>query len=33
VRELASDITKGKTTVLGKAKAVYDGIVDNMHRD
>lgn len=33
VRELASEITMGKTTVLAKAKAVYDWVVDNMRRD
>ncbi len=33
VKALADDITKGQTTVLGKARAVYDWIVDNMYRD
>jgi len=33
VRQLAGNITKGKGTVLLKARAVYDWIVDNMHRD
>ncbi|OHE17158.1 MAG: hypothetical protein A2X96_10875 [Syntrophobacterales bacterium GWC2_56_13] len=33
VKRLAGEITKGKTTCLAKARAVYDWIVENMHRD
>jgi transglutaminase-like putative cysteine protease len=33
VKEIAAEITKGKTTVLAKARAVYDWIVENMRRD
>jgi transglutaminase-like putative cysteine protease len=33
VKELADKITKGKKTNLDKAKAIYDWIVNNMHRD
>lgn len=33
VNELAGDITKGKTTILAKARAVYHRIVENMRRD
>lgn len=33
VKEIAADITKGKATVLAKARAVYDWIVENMRRD
>jgi transglutaminase-like putative cysteine protease len=33
VKEYALKITKGKKTVLAKARAVYDWIVDNMRRD
>jgi transglutaminase-like putative cysteine protease len=33
VRELANEITKGKTTVLEKARAIYDWICENMRRD
>jgi transglutaminase-like putative cysteine protease len=33
VKDLAARITKGKSTVLAKAKAVYGWIVENMHRD
>lgn len=33
VKELASEITKGKKTNLEKARATYDWIVNNMHRD
>lgn len=33
VKDLADRITKGKTTVLAKAKAVYGWIVENMRRD
>lgn len=33
VKSLAERITAGKTTVLGKAKAIYDWVVENMHRD
>ncbi|MCK4837414.1 MAG: transglutaminase domain-containing protein [Desulfobulbaceae bacterium] len=33
VGELAAKITKGKTTVLAKAKAIYDWTCDNMYRD
>ncbi len=33
VKEYALKITKGKMTVLAKARAVYDWIVDNMRRD
>lgn len=33
VKEYAMKITKGKKTNLAKARAIYDWIVDNMHRD
>ncbi len=33
VRELAQEITRGKTTVLARARAIYDWICDNMYRD
>jgi len=33
VKELADKITKGKTGVEEKAKAIYDWVVDNMYRD
>jgi transglutaminase-like putative cysteine protease len=33
VKELAAKITKGKTTVKDKAKAIYDWTVENMYRD
>ncbi|WP_333654707.1 transglutaminase-like domain-containing protein [Dissulfurispira sp.] len=33
VKELAEKITKDKKTNLAKARAIYDWIVDNMHRD
>lgn len=33
VKALADEITKGKTTVQGRARAIYDWICDNMHRD
>ncbi|KJS00923.1 MAG: transglutaminase [Desulfobulbaceae bacterium BRH_c16a] len=33
VKVLADEITAGKTTVLGKAKAIYDWICGNMYRD
>ena len=33
VKALADRITKGKTTVLGKAKAIYDWTCENMYRD
>lgn len=33
IKELAADITKGKTTIQARARAVYDWIVDNMRRD
>ncbi len=33
VKILADQITMGKTTVLEKAKAIYDWICDNMYRD
>ena len=33
VKILANRITKGKTTVLSKAKAIYDWICENMYRD
>lgn len=33
VKEYAIKITKGKKTNLAKARAIYDWIVDNMHRD
>jgi len=33
VRELAEKITKGKNTNIDKARAIYDWIVYNMHRD
>ena len=33
VKKLADEITKGKTTVLAKARAVYDWCCENMYRD
>ncbi len=33
VKQLAEKITKGQTTVLGKARAIYDWICENMFRD
>ena len=33
VKKLADQITAGQTTVIGKAHAVYDWIVENMYRD
>lgn len=33
VKELADRITAGKTTLLARARAIYDWICDNMHRD
>jgi len=33
VRTLAKKITRGKTTVLAKAKAIYDWTCENMYRD
>ena len=33
VKELSTAIVKGQTTTLGKAKAIYDWTVENMHRD
>ncbi len=33
VKILADKITKGKTTVLAKAKAIYDWVCENMYRD
>lgn len=33
VKTLADEITKGKTTVLEKAKAIYDWVCENMYRD
>jgi transglutaminase-like putative cysteine protease len=33
VKQLALRITKGKKTVLAKARAIYDWTVDNMYRD
>ncbi len=33
VKLLADRITKGETTILGKAKAIYDWICSNMYRD
>lgn len=33
VKILSDQITKGQTTVLGKAKAIYDWICENMYRD
>jgi transglutaminase-like putative cysteine protease len=33
VKEMADRITKGKKTNLQKARAIYDWIVNNMHRD
>lgn len=33
VKDYALKITKGKKTVLARARAIYDWIVDNMHRD
>jgi transglutaminase-like putative cysteine protease len=33
IKSLAGEITKGRTTGLAKARAVYDWIVENMHRN
>ena len=33
VKEIASEITRGKKTILEKSRAVYDWVVDNMRRD
>lgn len=33
VKKLADEIVEGRTTVLGKARAIYDWTVDNMYRD
>lgn len=33
VKKLADQITSGKTTVQGKAKAIYDWVCSNMYRD
>ncbi|WP_027714768.1 transglutaminase family protein [Desulfuromonas sp. TF] len=33
VKKLADTITAGQTTVLGKARAIYDWIIENMYRD
>ncbi len=33
VKSQAEEIIKGKTTTLAKARAIYDWVVDNMHRD
>lgn len=33
VKKLADSIVKDKKTVLGKARAIYDWVVDNMYRD
>ncbi len=33
VKELADRITRGRTTVLARARAIYDWICDNMYRD
>ena len=33
VKDLADTITKGKTSVATKTKAIYDWVVENMHRD
>ncbi|MRS03290.1 transglutaminase family protein, partial [bacterium] len=33
VKELAEKITAKETTILGKSRAIYDWIVDNMYRD
>lgn len=33
IRELADKITREKTSILGKTEAIYDWIVENMHRD
>jgi len=33
VKDLAAEITHGKTGVKAKARAIYDWIIDNMHRD
>lgn len=33
VKELSREITSGKTTVLAKARAIYDWVVENMYRD
>ena len=33
VGKLAATVTAGRTTVLGKARAIYDWIIENMYRD
>lgn len=33
VKKLADRITRGRTTVLGKARAIYDWVCENMYRD
>lgn len=33
VKDLAAKITRGKSGVKAKARAIYDWIIDNMHRD
>ena len=33
IKSKAEEITKGKTTVLDKARAIYDWIIENMNRD
>jgi transglutaminase-like putative cysteine protease len=33
IKALADDITRGKPSILGKSQAIYDWIVENMHRD
>jgi transglutaminase-like putative cysteine protease len=33
VKELSDSITRGQTTLPGKARAIYDWVVDNMYRD
>ncbi len=33
VKELAGQITRGKTSVLAKARAIYDWTIENMYRD
>jgi len=33
VKEIADDITKGKNGILSKARAIYDWVVENTHRD
>lgn len=33
IKKLADEITAGKTTVLEKTRAIYDWIIENMHRD